>query len=50
MLDPDTKKCLKCHASCSKACLNCRCIEDPVYSYIDDVNGCKDWNYYKPNC
>lgn len=43
-------KCLKCHASCSVLCTNCRCINSTMYDYIDDIRGCRDCRYSVENC
>ena len=50
MLDDTTKKCLKCHSTCSEVCSNCRCINDTMYNLINEVIGCRDCRYAVGYC
>lgn len=50
MLDPYTYTCLLCYASCSSRCANCRCIDDPLSEFLNNIIGCVDCKYYDINC
>lgn len=50
IMDYYTKKCMKCHSSCSDVCSNCRCINDSMYSLVDEVIGCRNCLYFIPKC
>ena len=43
-------KCLKCHSTCSDKCSNCRCMDDTMYNFIDEIIGCRDCSYIIDNC